>query len=82
MSLSEPRQETTKRLVRKHSHSWVHLNKWVCIIHLGIFSGKPLIAFCFFTDLYSLSKRSYSNHIERLRLVLRSDPSCVCTSHK
>lgn len=47
MSPSEPRQEMTKSLVRKHSHTPVHLNNWVSIIHFGIFSGKPLIAMCF-----------------------------------
>lgn len=63
-----PRQETTKSLVRKHSHPRVHLNK--CIIHFGIFSGKPLIAMC-------LSKRSHSSHIKRPGLVFRPDSGCA-----
>lgn len=55
---SEPRQETTKSLVRKRSHSWVHLNKWVCIIPFGIFSGKPLIAMCF-SQIYTACLRDH-----------------------
>jgi len=59
------------RALSGNSHSRVHLNKWACVILFGIFSGKLLIALCFFLRSILLSKRSCSNHIKRLGLVLR-----------
>lgn len=77
-SPSEPRQEAAKEsLVRKRSHSPVHLNKWVHIITLWYLFGEAIDCRVFFSDLYGLSKRSYSNHFRGVRLVLRPDPGCA-----
>ena len=74
---SEPRQETTKSPVRKHSHSRVHLNKWVCVITFGIFSGKPLIAMCF-PQIHTACLRDHiPATLKRLGLVLRPDSGCA-----